>query len=374
MMAERATHLRELGQRLFACRREAGLNVEDLAEKARVHFAALESFERGSGGLGVAALSRVAKVLGIAPGSLLVASTPKERAFTEPTVLLRSVGNADLNDSDRDALAGALFRARAFVQTGRALGAERLADEFKPSVAPVERPHEAGYEAARIARRLLPERPGALRDLARLIENRFDILVVDHDFCHPRIFGASCRAGAARVIAVAKSIHAETTRRFVLGHELGHHLMDLEAEGTAVDGHKLDDAGFWMDTSPAEKRANAFSAMFLAPERSVREALGPASSAGYGLEEARQLVRRAQLSFGVGFAGMAWHLYNLNYIRSPETVHALLVEFDAGDVPKFESERHHDGLSRRVFELRARGGLSAARERELLGTSLDQLQ
>ncbi|MBI5542767.1 MAG: ImmA/IrrE family metallo-endopeptidase [Deltaproteobacteria bacterium] len=361
--------MRELGQRLLGCQREAGLSAKELAEKARVPLAALESFERGTGGMGVAALSRVAKVLGVSPGSILVTSHPKERAFTEPTVLLRSAGNADMGDSDRDALASALIRARAFSQAGRLLGVEQLADRFSPSPPPVERPHEAGYEAARKARALLPERPTDLRDLARLIENRFDILVVEHEFAHPGIFGACCRSGSARVIAVAKRIRTETTRRFVLGHELGHHLMDLGAEGTAIDEQMLDGAGFWMESSPTEKRANAFSAMLLAPERAVREVLGQPDPAGYGLEQARQLVRHARESFGVGFAGMAWHLHNLGYIRSPETVHALLVEPDTGDVQRFESDLAHDGLARRIFELREREGLSAARERELLGTS-----
>ncbi len=66
---------------------------------------------------------------------------------------------------------------------------------------------------------------------------------------------------------------------------------------------------------------------------------------------------------------MAWHLHNLNYIRSPDTVHALLIQSDTSEVPKFETERSYDGLSRRVFELREREGISAARERELLDTS-----
>ena len=362
--------MRELGQRLVACRREAGLSAEELAEKARVPLGMLESFEKGvAAPIGVAALSRVAKVLGVSPGSLFVASCPKERAYTEPTVLLKTAGTADLSDADRDALASALVRARAFVQAGRLLGVEQLADRFAPSPSPAERPHEAGYRAAREARALLPERPTELRGLARLIENRFDILVIEHAFRDSRVFGASCRSGAARVIAVARAMRkrTEATRRFVLGHELGHHLMDLGPEGATIDEHLLDGAGFWMENAPEEKRANAFAAMFLAPESSVFKVLGHPNPVGYGLDDARQLVRRAREVFGVGFAGMAWHLHNLGYIRAPETIRALLVEADTGEVQRFESDDEHDGLARRIYELREREGISAARARELLG-------
>lgn len=65
---------------------------------------------------------------------------------------------------------------------------------------------------------------------------------------------------------------------------------------------------------------------------------------------------------------MAWHLHNLNYIHSPDTVHALLALPDLSDIAGFEADDAVDGLARRVYELHEREGLSAARERELLGT------
>lgn len=261
-----STALEQLGQRLASCRHQAGLDVATLSLRARVPEAQVREFERGRGGLDIADVVRLARVLGVPAGTFAHHEAPPARAYKAPGVLLKAQRNASLSEADQDALARYLERAQSFASVGDLLRVERLCDSFQPSPAPKTRPYQAGYAAALEARRLLPEREGPIRDLSRLIENRFNVLVVQHSFSNPAVLGAACRLGPARLIALNTSIPTEAQRRFVLAHELAHHLLDLGEEGVNLDEGQVEETGWWLQNPPHEKRANAFAAMFLAPE------------------------------------------------------------------------------------------------------------
>jgi Zn-dependent peptidase ImmA (M78 family) len=220
---------------------------------------------------------------------------------------------------------------------------------------------------------LLPERQGPLRGLGCLVEGRFDILVLRHAFEHPSVLGASCRSGRARLVVISARIEREPVYRFVLAHELAHQLLDLSDSGITTDEGRFETSGFWMENPPEEKRANAFAAMLLAPEEAVRKELGLPRAEGYGLTEARSLVTKARTAFGLSFPAMAWHLYNLRYFRSVETVEALLTASDEAALTGFEEDSRFNGLERRVLEAHSREVISASRARELLGGSLEEL-
>lgn len=365
-----AAGLKELGRRLGALSRQARIDLPVLAGQAGVPLSRLQAFERGSEPLGLGALCRLADVLGVPASTLTDASAPDLRAPQSPDALLLASGTADLSESDRQALAALLRRSRAFEEAGRLLRIRSLSDAIARRPAPETNAHRDGYLAARSLRNLMPDRPGPLTDLARLIESRFDILVRQHEFTNPRVLGASCRSGVARLIAVNSRLTRQTQRRFVLAHELAHHLLDLSEEETKDDQDPMEGAGFWMENPPVEKRANAFAAMFLAPEDAVRALLGPASLEGYGLNAAEELARIVSARFGLSFSAAAWHLHNLQYIRSPETVQALLVSAHSEDVDDFEHDTLYDGLDRRLFEARERDLISDARRRELQGSSV----
>jgi Zn-dependent peptidase ImmA (M78 family) len=368
-----SAELRELGRRLAKRRDEAGLSSEELARLAAVETRDIEAFEQGQGSLGIHALTSVAKALGVPPASFVHTRAPQVKALTEPSILLKTTRDVELKAGDREALIEALRRARAFVTIGEILGIAPLDCELAYPVPPIRRAYEQGYDAALKVRRKLPERPGPLRGLRRLIETRFNILVVNHRFTTRAILGASCRSGSARLIALNSALSSgEGKRRFVLAHELAHHLLDLDESGIVAD-EDSDAIGFWLNNPPREQRSNAFAAMLLAPGTAIEEYLGKRVQGGYGLKEARQLVSHGRKMFGLSFAAMAWHLHNRKYLLTEETVKALLTSSESDDVDGFEEDTRFDGLERRVLEALERDLISRLRASELLGRPVNDL-
>lgn len=366
--------LAELGRRLESRRKEASLTVEFLAVSARVDPALVARFERGEGGLTSVALARLADRLGLPSIAFLHTKAPSVPAPKDPAVMLRASRMSVLDDADFEALGGGLRRARAFHDLGRLVGAPDFSESFVPSSPSEKRSWEDGYKRARVARSLLVAREErSLPSLVRVIEDDFNILVARHDFSDELVLGASCRSGPARLIAISASIRFPSVRRFVLAHELGHHLCDLGEDGAIEDHDWGAGAGFWLENPTSEKRANAFAAMFLAPDGAVRRELGTPRSEGYGLDEARELANRGRKVFGIGFAAMAWHLYNLRYFKSDETVRALLSTPENEVISDFNEESEFDGLERRTLEAFYREKITGARARELLGRPIDTL-
>jgi Zn-dependent peptidase ImmA (M78 family)/transcriptional regulator with XRE-family HTH domain len=357
--------LSELGRRLRSRREEAGLAVDDLAKAAGLAATAVLKYEQGAGNLGVASLLRVASVLGVAVGELVSTGERETRARVNPIVLLRTRGVVSLDNKDEEALAKAVRRGTAFSSLGELLCAENLSSNFAPSTAPEYKPHEAGYLSASKTR-LLIGRAGPLRNLWRLIEERFNILVIRLKFVNPAVEGAAARSGNGRVICVGSAVTSEARCRFVLAHELAHHLLDLGEDDVRADDRPLD-SGFSLENPPDEKRANAFAAMLLAPRDAVRVVLGE-PRAEHSIDAARELVERSRLAFGLSAPAMGWHLLNLGYIAHGEVVRAATAA-PPKETDGFEEEPRLDGLDRRVREALAKDVISAGRARELLGFS-----
>ncbi|WIG94189.1 XRE family transcriptional regulator [Myxococcus sp. SDU36] len=357
---------------MSARREESRLDIGTLATQARLSPDAIERFERGEGGLGIAALGRLARVLGVDSAELVHTSAKESAAFVAPQVLLKQRGSVELERADLDAMAEGLSRARAFAELGMLLGVERLADCFTPKVAPEREAYQEGYRQARKAREFLPERTGPLKSLARLIENRFNTLVLTHSFGNRGVLGASCRTGDARLIVVNAQLQSEAQRRFVLAHELAHQLLDLGPEAVETDVGELQSRRFWFENSPTEKRVNAFAAMLLAPDFAVHEKFGPPSSGAIGTVEARRLVSEAKRHFGLSYSAMTWHLKNLRYFDE-SMVDILLMTAEVTEVMGFEEDTRFDGLQRRVLEAFQRELISSGRARELLGYSIEDL-
>jgi hypothetical protein len=308
----------------------------------------------------------VANALGVPATSFIHTRAPVVHAPVEPSVVLKGIGAAWLHEDDRDALAAGLRRARVFAEAGEFVKAPRLGELFRPTCAPDRDAYVEGYSAASKARSLLP-RVGPLRRLARLIEDHFDVLVLRHRFTDPRVLGASCRSGAARLVAVNVGIASETTRRFALAHELGHQLLDLDESGVAADELPDRAARAWFGKTPREQRADAFAAMLLSPEAVVAEEVGVPTGVRASYDVGKSLVERVRAHVGLGFAATTWHLHNLKYFDKGLAEELLLAEPAADPVMGFEEETRFDGLERRVLEAFARDTISRGRARELLG-------
>ena len=247
--------LKELGRRLARRRSEAGLSTAELANLASVHEVAIQAYEEGRGELGASVLIRVADALGIKSGELLSTNAPESRAPIEPTVLLRTGFTASLNSADRAIVANALRRARAFREIGALLRVQSLVDAFEPTDVPSGRPaHYAGERLAATVRQQLPSRPGPLRNIQRLIEETFNILVTTYRFANSGVQGAACRAGSARVIVINSALRYEAMRRTVLAHELAHHLADLDAGSALMDEHGEDALTFYSESAVGAAR------------------------------------------------------------------------------------------------------------------------
>jgi len=355
----------ELGRRVRARRDEARLDVQTLAALASVDASRIQAFEAGEGGLGVAELMRLANALGVPGTSFVHTRAPTVHAPLDPTVVLKGPGAAWLDDRDRQALAEGLRRARAFTEAGELLGAPRQGDAFRPKSPPEWNAHQQGYEAALAVRSQLA-RPGPLRGLARLLEDKFDVLVLRYRFGDPRVLGAACRSGSARLVAVNVGCPTETTRRFALAHELAHQLLDLDESGVTADERTERGPRAWFEKAPSEKRADAFAAMLLAPAVAVEEVTGPPRSAS-SYEGAKVIVERVRAHVGMGFAATTWHLHNLGYFDQGLAETLLLAEPEADPVTGFEEDTRFDGLERCVFQAYAREIVSRGRARELLG-------
>ncbi len=355
----------ELGRRLRERRGEARLDIGALAERSGVVASDIDAFEAGHGGLGVAALVRIANALGVPTTSFVHTRAPVVHAPVEPSIVLKSGGAAWLHDADRDALTAGLRRARAFAEAGESLRPPRLADGFKPTPAPEKSAHLSGYDAATRVRGLLV-RTGPLRSLARLLEDKFDVLVLRHRFTDARVLGAACRSGNPRLVAINTGITFQTTRRFALAHELGHQLLDLDESGVIADEVPERAGRAWFDKAPREKRADAFAAMLLAPSTAVAEVAGPPRGIT-SYDEGKAIVEQVRRHVGMGFAATTWHLHNLGYLDERVAESLLLAEPSADPVTDFEEETRFDGLERRVLEAYARDAISRGRARELLG-------
>jgi hypothetical protein len=143
-------------------------------------------------------------------------------------------------------------------------------------------------------------------------------------------------------------------------------LLDLEATGVTADEVPERGARSWFEKKPAEKRADAFAAMFLAPAAAVAEVAGlPNGRAGY--EEAIAMVDRVRVHVGMGFSATTWHLHNLGYFDQSLAEMLLLAEPETDSQAGFEEDTRFDGLERRVLEAYAGEHISRGRARELLG-------
>lgn len=381
MEQTRSDILIELGRRLALRRSEAGLDLPTLAKRATVDESSIERFERGGGGLASGGLSRIASVLGIPLGGLLSASATAVSAPKQTAPLLFSRRLAELSEVDQAAVSVALERARNLVTLDQILHKPTLKRGWGVSEAPDREAHLEGYRRAdEVRNELSNDIPidSPLKDLRRVIEDRFAILVRETTFASHKILGTSCRSGSARIILVAASIAHDSDLRLAMAHELAHHLMDLEGDSGLVDSSEEDllDApltgGFSLESPPQEQRAKAFAIRFLAPPSAVRRVVGAPTKVS-SIEEGREMVRSVRHDLGIGFDAAAWHLFNLKYFKSREVVEALLRNPDRDEILSFENRSTLDGLERRAREALFADEISEARYRSLLGLPYDAL-
>lgn len=139
---------------------------------------------------------------------------------------------------------------------------------------------------------------------------RLGVTVADRELSDEAIRGIAISGAQHRPGILVNVRHSANEhlfgRRFTLAHELCHLLFDAE-----VGTHLAVASGPWAPRD-IERRANAFAAMFLMPNRLVRRALstlaGPLKTRNDVLAVANRLC--------TSFASTLWHLNNLGYVDS----------------------------------------------------------
>ena len=149
------------------------------------------------------------------------------------------------------------------------------------------------------------------RDLESWLREELCIRVEDIRLDDTHVDGAAAHTpGRAPLIAVNKSGRFSSRtwgRRMTLAHELCHLLHDF-----GTDGEVGIVSNPWAPYA-LERRANAFAAMLLVPERLLQTLLPRDPD-----QWTPGLLRDAMARFGVGRSTLTWQLYNLNWITASE--------------------------------------------------------
>ena len=233
--------------------------------------------------------------------SVRLPSVPALEFFDTPVLMFGGV-KPDIGFQDVEAILGFLSSSLGGKEC------EKLAKLVDSNIgAPISAPYEEGYELAE-----------ELIDQLQVQENApfVDIRSVLSDL-GIRVDETELRTDSIRGVAIAGEEYfpsilinktslfnrTEAGRRFTLAHELFHILYDRVRAKSVTHT-----SGPW--ASPGvEKRANAFSAMFLMPRYLVRKLAGCADI---------DRISEAGQSMRVGVSALIEHLYNLNLIDEME--------------------------------------------------------
>jgi len=158
---------------------------------------------------------------------------------------------------------------------------------------PVRRPVQDGLDTTRGERLAaaaldrVSEADVDLGDLPAAAEEAFGADVAIGDL-GPRFDGLSVATAEIKLILVGRGV-APWRQRFTIAHELGH-LLARDDQGLHLD-QDVEDRQH--QRQPTERRANAFAAAFLMPERQLRAAVG---SSGFTPEAFADLVCELRVS------------------------------------------------------------------------------
>jgi len=304
----------QVGLRLAAARKRAGLTQEQLGEALDLDKTQVSKIERGHRRLDISEVAAAAGRLGTTTRALLgmgersklalaarLATDAPEGAFKRAQTRARQIVEVDDVLSEICGLTPSL--SRESIEDLSGFG-RRLAEQGKTSDRAIR---EQGRLLADETRRLLDLGSGALGDLPDLIETYFGVdvalspLGTDAD-------GLCVHADDVRLI-LASSDFTSGHVRFTLAHELGHHLF-----GDPRDIIGEDHAAMFAKTA-TERRANAFAANFLMPEKGIRAFLdfrsevSPISPSGIV-----QLI----VNFQVSLQAMSYRLQELGLLPAKD--------------------------------------------------------
>ncbi len=323
-----------LGQRLAEARSKAGLTQEQAAEHLALPRTAVVQIEAGRRSVSTLELAEFARIYRTPVGDFFQEGTPARD--DDPLVAFGRVSEEVRRDP---ATQQAIRECVAIFREGAALEAElgRQHSPLPPSYATTARTQaEAaaqGIAAAEQERSRLGLGDAPIADMCRLISEQgiwaTGVRLVDGIsglFLHHPSIGAAI---------VVNASHAPARKRFSYAHEYAHALFDREKGVTVTARENATDL--------AERRANAFAAAFLMPQRGVEGVLrsmhkgGPSrrTLVSYDVAGAERLESEERatpgsqtltyreaaslaLHFGTSFAAACYRLRELGYVNKLE--------------------------------------------------------
>lgn len=322
-----------LGQRLAEARSKAGLTQEQAADHLALPRTALVQIEAGRRSVSTLELAELAKLYRTPVGDFFQDGTVRDDdplvAFGRVTDELRD--DPTTEQSIRECVA--IFREGAALEME--LGREH--SPLPPSYATTARTHAEGaaqgIAAADQERNRLGLGDAPIADMCRLISEQgiwaTSTRLVDG------ISGLFLNHPATGAAIVVNSGHAPARKRFSYAHEYAHALFDREQGATVT---RRENA-----TELVERRANAFAAAFLMPQRGVEALLRSMHKGGpsrrtlvsydvAGQEKLESEVRAAPgsqalsyreaaslaLHFGTSYAAACYRLRELGYVNKEE--------------------------------------------------------
>ena len=357
----------EIGARLAAARRGAGLTGTQLGQHLGLGKDQVSKIESGKRRLDVSELARAAAALGVSvrhvlgqadrPG-LAVASRLASGAAPAATRGLRRRARQllELDDlltqvADMPAAHGSLPGSRVLETARRDFG------RLPRTKAEARR---QGRDLAELTRREIDLGSDAIADLAAVIEQHFGVDVALSPMGTEA--GGLCVHSGPAALILASSDYPEGHLRFTLAHELGHHLLGDTRELIEGQEHQM-----FADTV-VESRANAFAGHLLLPERGVESFLGWLGEGRNNLTD-RGLVGLME-HFGVSHAALTVQLNMLDWLtfdearqlRESTRVHLLVAAHtDVAPTGAATTVRQ----TRRSPERLTRAALSAARAKRV---------
>ncbi len=294
-----------IGSRIQSARKAAGLSQRELA--ARIAGAnrvdgmdpsALSRIESGRRRVASHELAELADVLGATVDDLL--GTRERSAALTLAARVTQVSPADYRS--------VADRARQILE------ADDLLSRVAPPGAPLSMPaiphqdvpttKDGGRELAERTRESLGLGDGPIGDLTALIEEHLGAHVLVeplpagvHGFC---AVSPSADGHPAAAVIIVNGDDISGRRRFTLAHELCHLLTGDPVDVEVLSGQT--------EKAPAEHRADAFAAHFLAPDEGVRRAVGD-------LRFDEGLVRRLSRLFGMSHQAMTRRLEEVGLVR-----------------------------------------------------------
>ena len=114
------------------------------------------------------------------------------------------------------------------------------------------------------------------------------------------------------VVIGVNASHVPTRQRFTIAHELGHFLLDHDAELYVDKGHKIifRDSNSKTGLNESERQANQFAAVILMPEDMIRDEL---NKSPIDFDDPKALEKLAG-RFGVSTQALTYRLINLNLV------------------------------------------------------------